>query len=156
VEIKAELDELRARQAAAAVPDVDDPDAGPGVNPWRGLRKAARRLYIFYGGFAPLVVLGVVLVARDQRGRLRTFVVVWAALYLVLNLASGGLPGPNLVRYNKDLEIVAPLFCLALGRLCEWLWARWRPLGVALGASYLAYAGARAWATLAARFIFER
>ena len=34
--------------------------------------------------------------------------------YLVLNLASGGLPGPNLVRYNKDLEVVAPLFCVAL------------------------------------------
>jgi hypothetical protein len=101
-------------------------------------------------------VLGVVLVVRDLRGRLRAFVVVWAVLYLVLNQASGGLPGPNLVRYNKDLEIVAPLFCLGLGRLCEWLWVRWRPLGVVFAGSYLTYGAWRAWLALVARFVFER
>jgi hypothetical protein len=156
VEVKSAIDELRARNLAVVEPEEEDPDAGAGVNPWRGLRKAARRLYVFYGGFAPLVVLGLVVVARDLKGRLRLFVIVWGGLYLVLNLASGGLPGPNLVRYNKDLEIVAPLFCLSLGRLCEWARWRWWPLGVACGAAYVAYGSWRAWAALVARFVFER
>jgi hypothetical protein len=156
VEVKTELDELRARNLAEIVPEEEDPDMGPGVRPWRGIRKAARRAYIFYGLFAPLVLIGVVLVARDLRGRLRAFVIVWAGLYLVLNLASGGLPGPNLVRYNKDLEIVAPLFCLALGRVIHASWRWWRPLGAAVGLGYLAYGGVRAWLALVSRFVFER
>ena len=31
-----------------APPDTDDPFAGPGVDPVRGLRKAGWRLYVFY------------------------------------------------------------------------------------------------------------
>lgn len=156
VEIKEEVDRQRAKYAAAALPDEDDPDSGPGLNPWRGLRKAGRRLFIFYSGFAPLVLLGLVLVTQRLDGPLRRFVWVWAGLYLTLNLASGGLPGPNLVRYNKDLEIVAPLFCLALGRVVEWAWLLSRPLGGLLAVTYLVFGALRAWAALVGRFVFER
>ncbi len=155
-EIKDELNQLRAKYAATAAPDEDDPDAGPGVNPWRGLRKAARRMWVFYGAFTPIVLLGIVLVAVRLEGDRLRLVVVWAALYLALNLASGGLPGPNLVRYNKDLEIVAPLFCLALGRVGEWLFVRSQLLGWASGGAYTAFGLMRAWSYLAARFFLER
>jgi hypothetical protein len=156
VEIKDELDRQRAQYAATALPDEDDPDAGPGLNPWRGVRKAARRMWVFYGAFAPLVLVGIVLIVARLEGSLLRFVVVWASVYLALNLASGGLPGPNLVRYNKDLEIVAPLFCLALGRLWEWLWLRGRVFGSLAGAAYLLYGLWRASAALVARFFMER
>ena len=113
--------------------EPDDPYAGPTIDPWRGLRKAGWRLYVFYGLFAPVVVAGVV--ARLEVLRRRSpaaFVAAWALTYLALNLLSGGLPGPNLVRYNKDLEVVAPLFCLALARIGEWLWARSRGVAASM------------------------
>ena len=75
--------------------------------------------------FAPVVIAGVVLRlagASRRRGRVRRG--LGARRTSLLNLLSGGLPGPNLVRYNKDLEVVAPLFCLALARVGEWLWTR--------------------------------
>ena len=112
--------------------EPDDPYAGPTLDPWRGVRKAAWRLYVFYGAFAPVVIAGLVLVWRAQALPHSAFVVAWALTYLALNLLSGGLPGPNLVRYNKDLEIVAPLFCLALASVGEWLWTRSRWLAHAV------------------------
>jgi hypothetical protein len=137
--------------------EPDDPFAGPTVNPWRGVRKAAWRLYVFYGGFALAVVAGVVLVWRAQASwPYAAFVVAWAATYLVLNLLSAGLPGPNLVRYNKDLEVVAPLFCLALASVGEWLWARGRWLAVLYAGSYGAFALTRAVRYLTEKFILER
>ena len=54
----------------------------------------------------------------------------------MLNLASGGLRGPNLVRYNKDLEIIAPLCCLALASMGAWLWPRTRGGALAYGAAF--------------------
>ena len=74
--------------------------------------------------------LGLVLLFRTLDGAARCASrSTWAATYLVLNLLSGGLPGPNLVRYNKDHEIVAPLFCVAIAVLGGWLWRRSRLLG---------------------------
>jgi hypothetical protein len=137
--------------------EPDDPFAGPTVNPWRGVRKAAWRLYVFYGGFALAVVAGLVLVWRAQGSWPYTaFVLAWAATYLVLNLLSAGLPGPNLVRYNKDLEVVAPLFCLALAAVGEWLWARSRWLAFFYAGSYGAFALIRALRYLTEKFILER
>ena len=58
-----------------------------------------------------------------------------------MNLASGSLPGPNLVRYNKDLEIVAPLFCVALAVVGEALWRRSRPIAWAFALAYVIFGG---------------
>jgi hypothetical protein len=135
--------------------DNDDPYAGPGINPLRGLRKAAWRLYVFYWLFAPAVVAGIVLLYRTQDPQLGRFVLAWALTYLVLNLASGGLPGPNLVRYNKDLEIVAPLVCVALSLLATWFYERSRWLGLAFGAAFVAFGLARTIRYLTEKFVFE-
>jgi hypothetical protein len=140
--------------------EPDDPYAGPGVNPWRGLRKAAWRLYVFYGAFAAAVVAGLWLLARWVVGAAARFVAAWAALYVLLNLASGGLPGPNLVRYNKDLEIVAPLFCLALGAIAARLWelrAAWsRAAAVVYGLAFWSFGAVRAVRYLTEKFVMER
>ncbi|HZJ70350.1 MAG TPA: hypothetical protein VFF36_05415, partial [Planctomycetota bacterium] len=141
----------KMKQPAAADEDVhvdeepDDPFAGPTLNPIRGVRKAAWRLFVFYGWFAPAVVAGLCLLfARLLTGAAARFAAAWALLYLLLNLASAGLPGPNLVRYNKDLEIVAPLFLCALARVGEWLWERSRVLAVLYATSYVAFGAMRA------------
>ena len=137
--------------------EPDDPFAGPTVNPWRGVRKAAWRLYVFYGGFALAVIAGLMLVWRAQASWPHAaFVLAWAATYLVLNLFSAGLPGPNLVRYNKDLEVVAPLFCLALAAVAEWLWAHSRWLAIVYAGSYGAFGLTRALRYLTEKFILER
>jgi hypothetical protein len=139
----------------------DDPYAGPTFDLGRGVRKAAWRLYVFYGPFSLAVVAGIaLLLARRLSGDAARFVTAWALLYLLLNLASGGLPGPNLVRYNKDLEIVAPLFCLALGALGAWLWSRGtrlaRAAAVAYAASFWAFGAQRAVRYLTEKFVMER
>jgi hypothetical protein len=137
--------------------EPDDPFAGPTVNPWRGVRKAAWRLYVFFGPFALAVIAGLVLAWRAQESwPYAAFVLAWALTYLVLNLLSAGLPGPNLVRYNKDLEIVAPLFCLALARVGERLWVRSRWLAILYAGSFGAFALTRAVRYLTEKFILER
>ncbi len=145
--------------AVEARPEEDDPYAGPDLDLLRGFRKAGRRLYIFYGVFAPLCVAGVLLVARLGGPTEARFVMVWASVYVLLNLASGGLPGPNLVRYNKDMEIVAPLCCIALGTLAVALWQRGRAgrlAAVIVAGGFLVFGAWRAASYLAERFVFER
>jgi hypothetical protein len=157
------LDKIAQQQKSAAAQDAapadaapDDPYAGPGVDPIRGLRKAGWRLWIFYGLFAPVVVAGILLLYARSEGPWARFVAAWALTYLVLNLASGGLPGPNLVRYNKDMEVVAPLCCVALAAVGLWLWSRARPLGALYGVSYLGFGAFRAWRYLTEKFVLER
>jgi hypothetical protein len=156
------LDKIEQQRKSAVVEEApadaapDDPYAGPGVNPIRGLRKAGWRLWVFYGLFAPVVVAGIVLLYRQREGALARFVAAWALTYLVLNLASGGLPGPNLVRYNKDMEVVAPLCCIALAAVGMWLWSRARPLAIAYGLSYIGFGAFRAWRYLTEKFVLER
>ena len=154
---------LLEKQAQAApipdepvVADNDDPYSGPELDPMRGVRKAAWRMFVFYSWFAPAIVAGIVLVYRAQAPPAKAFVAAWAASYLVLNLASGSLPGPNLVRYNKDLEIVAPLFCIALSFVGGALWRRSRPLAIAFGAGYALFGIARAATYLTTKFVLER
>jgi hypothetical protein len=152
---------LHEKPASPVVEEVapeppDDPYAGPGVNPLRGLRKAVSRLVVFYEWFAPIVVAGLLLVWRRAQGDTARFVAAWALTYVVLNLLSGGLPGPNLVRYNKDLEIVAPLFCVALAEVGAWLWSRARSLGIAYAVAYVTFGATRWYRDLTDRFILER
>ena len=157
------LDKIAQQQKSAAAQDAapadatpDDPYAGPGVDLVRGFRKAGWRLWIFYGLFAPVVVAGIVLLYARSEGAWARFIAAWALTYLVLNLASGGLPGPNLVRYNKDMEVVAPLCCIALATAGLWLWSRVRPLGIAYGLSYVGFGAFRAWRYLTEKFGLER
>jgi hypothetical protein len=140
----------------APVEEAPDPYAAPTFDPWRGVRKAGWRLWVFYEWFAPAVVAGLLWLLRSSRGFEARFIAVWASMYLVLNLASGGLPGPNLFRYNKDHEIVAPLFCLALGAVGVWLWERARLLGLAYAAGYGWFGVTRAARYLTEKFILER
>jgi hypothetical protein len=154
---------LEKWQRAPALPaeelapqEPEDPYAQPSFNPWRGVRKAGWRLWVFYGVFSPVVIAGLALLLRSSAGPEARFVAVWGSTYLILNLASGGLPGPNLFRYNKDHEIVAPLFCMALGAVGAWLWHRARPLALVYALAYLAFALPRAHTYLIERFVLER
>jgi hypothetical protein len=151
------LDNIERWQAAASPEErapekQDDPYAGPGIDPLRGLQKASWRLYVFYGPFAPLVLVGLVLLLRGLDGDLRRFAVAWALTYLLLNLASGGLPGPNLVRQHKDIEVVAPLACLALGTLGARLWVWARLLAIGYGLWYWIFGAGRAVSYLTEKF----
>jgi len=154
--------ERQARAAALAGEELrpepdDDPYSGPGFDVLRGLRKAAGRLYVFYGLFAPVVVAGVVLAWRRTEDAARArFVASWALTYLLLNLASGGLPGPNLFRHTKDLEMVAPLCCLGLATAGTWLWERSRAAGLVYGAGFWVFGLLRARAYLLEKLFLER
>lgn len=159
LEEKREL--ARRAQATQASPvqdeEPDDPFAGPGLDLWRGTRKAAWRLFLFYGVFAPAILVGIGLCwRRAPDDDSRRFVIVWGSSYLLLNLASGGLPGPNLVRYNKDLEIVAPLFCVALAHVTTALWDRWRPAAVLFGVAFQVFGARRAFLALTDKFFAIR
>jgi len=145
-----------AQEAVPADAGPDDPYAGPGVDLIRGLRKAGWRLWVFYGLFAPVVVAGVLLLYARSEGAWARFIAAWALTYLVLNLAAGGLPGPNLVRYNKDMEVVAPLCCIALASVGLWLWSRVPALGLLYGLSYGGFGAFRAWRYLTEKFVLER
>jgi hypothetical protein len=157
-QIKIEKDRMRASRLSVEdmAPENDDPDAGPDIDLGRGLRKAARRLYRFYGLFSLIVPIGLFLLLRRLTGSQRRFVIAWASTYILLNLASGGLPGPNLVRYNKDLEIVAPLACLCLGLTGQWLWSRMRLLGVGYVLAFFVFGAFRAYIALTEKFILGR
>ncbi|MET0556793.1 MAG: hypothetical protein ABW221_27380 [Vicinamibacteria bacterium] len=150
----------RATRATAAEENAertpDDPYAGPGIDPVRGVKKAAWRLYVFYGWFALAVVGGLVLLCRGLAGTERRFAITWAATYLILNLLSGGLPGPNLVRYNKDHEIVAPLFCAAIATLGAWMWKKSRLLAAVYLTAFVWMAAAKGWLAFSQRLVFER
>jgi len=153
---------LRDKQARThAIEDVaapqEDPYTGPRFDLWRGVRKAIYRLDVFYGFFWMALVMGILLVLRRSASSTAAhFVTAWALTYLLLNLASGSLPGPNLLRYNKDLEIVAPLCCIGLGSLGIWLFQRNRPLGIFYGVAYFVFGFVRAHAYLVEKFALER
>lgn len=147
------VDRQRVIADEAPAEPNDDPYAGTTVNPLRGIRKAVARLTIFYGpGFALAIAAGFLLLIKRSEAEIARFVLAWGATYLLLNLGSAGLPGPNLLRYNKDLEIVAPLCCLALATTGVWLWERARVLGLAYAAGYVWFGWTRAVRVLLERF----
>lgn len=137
------------------VADQDDPYSAPHFDALRGLRKAAWRLWIFYGPFGAAVVAGLVVLARSADRERSALVMAWASVYLLLNFASGSLPGPNLVRYNKDLEAVAPLFACALAAAAGRLDARHRLLGAAFLVAWTAFAVERFSRSLTSTFVLE-
>lgn len=147
------LEKQRAIAAEAPEQASDDPYTGESMDLTRGARKSVARMLIFYGPlFAVAIAAGFLLLIKRSEAEIARFVLAWGAVYLLLNLGSAGLPGPNLLRYNKDLEIVAPLCCLALATIGVWLWERARVLGVAYAAGYLWLGWTRAVASLLARF----
>jgi hypothetical protein len=156
--------EERARAATGEAAHVEeaDPYTGPDFDLLRGLRKAGFRLYVFYGAFALLVVWGFARLALSLSlsSDLARFAWAWGATYLVLNLLSGSLPGPNLVRYNKDLEIVAPLACLSLAsagmRVAERAHPARRIGAIVLVLAWTAFCVNRAVQYLGAGFSLER
>ena len=155
--------EQQARQAAlageppAAPDEPEDPYTGPNADLLRGLRKAGWRLYVFYGLYSPVVVAGVLLAWRRTAGPdAARFVAAWAFTYLVLNLASGALPGPNLVRYNKDLEVIAPLCCLGLASVGAWFWSRTRAGALAYGTAFWIFGLLRARGYFLEKLFLER
>lgn len=154
--------EERTRAAAPEElsPEEPDPYAGAHFDLLRGMRKAGWRLYIFYGVFAPVVVWGFVRLALTLTGSQARFTWAWALTYVALNFGSGSLPGPNLLRYNKDLELIAPLACVSIGGLLLGLWGRgdrfrrFVAAGLALG--WTAFGATRAVQYLTATFVLER
>jgi hypothetical protein len=154
--------EEKARLAVGEPAHVEeaDPYTGADFDLIRGFRKAGWRLYVFYGAFALLLVWGFARFALSLPSDLARFAWAWGLTYLVLNLLSGSLPGPNLVRYNKDLEIVAPLACVALAsvgvRLAERPQPIRRAVAIALAIAWTAFGVARAAEYLRAGFSLER
>jgi hypothetical protein len=145
----------RVDPAEIAAPEVD-PYAGPTLDVLRGVRKAGWRLWVFYGPWTIALLAGLGALIQRTNGSQRRFVLAWAATFVVLNLASGSLPGPNLVRYNKDLEVVAPLACLALGLLAVRIARRSHVAGAIYLGLFVVFGILRASAYLTGTFSLER
>jgi hypothetical protein len=143
-----EEDALRDRpkevEAAPSEPDEKNPFFGPDLDLWRGLRKAGFRLWVFYGVYAFAVPAGLFLLLRRTSPADSLFVLAWGLHYLVMNLGSGGLPSPNLLRYNKEMEFAAPLFCLALATLGAWIYERSRVAAALYGGGFLVFGASEA------------
>lgn len=153
--------EERARRAAGEEVAAEEADsfAGADFNPLRGLRKAAWRLYVFYGWAAPALVVCAGLLVATVGTEYRAFLAAWALTYVALNLLSGALPGPNLFRYNKDLEFVAPLACLCVGATATRAWNRLggaRILVALAGVLWIAFGVATALRAFAENSAMER
>jgi hypothetical protein len=152
----------RADDPPPVDPAEKDPFFGPDLDLWRGVRKGAFRLAIFYGPYASFLALGLALVwahARQADAMAARLVLLWALTYWLLNLGSAGLPSPNMIRYNKDLEFVAPVCCVALAACGIWLWERGRvgrALALFYGAGFAGFAALRAVRYLTETFVFER
>jgi hypothetical protein len=134
----------------------NDPFAGPGINPLRGLMKAGSRLLIFYGPFSLAVLLGIGLLYAGVAGAERRLLLAWSLSFVVLNLASAGLPSPNLVRHAKDVELIAPLCAIAIAVVFTWLLPRRRALAWLYALGFLGYGVTRMVALAAERFTLVR
>ncbi len=150
------LERLRSVTSEPAVEEHDDPYAQPTMDLFRGVRKAAHRLRIFYGPFALVVGIGYLMLIRRSDPVAARFVTAWGATYLLICLGSGGLPGPNLLRYSKELELIAPLCCVTLATVGSWLWQRARFLGVVYGLAAASYGTLRGVSAFLERLTFRR
>src|SRR5258707_12368397 len=89
--------------------EPDDPFAGPTVNPWRGVRKAAWRLYVFYGGFALPGLAGLVVVWRAPAPLPPAgFLPPRAPAVPRLNPPPPRLPGPHPVASQQHPQSLGP------------------------------------------------
>ncbi len=150
------LERLRKVAAEPAVEEHDDPYAQPTTDLLRGVRKAAHRLRLFYGPFALVVAVGYLMLIKRSEPVAARFVTAWGATYLLICLGSGGLPGPNLLRYSKELEVIAPLCCMALAVVGVWLWQRARVLAVTYVLAAWGYGIARGLGAFTERLTFQR
>jgi hypothetical protein len=150
------LERLRNVASEPAIEEHDDPYAQPTTDLVRGVRKAVHRLRIFYGPFALVVAIGYLLLIKRSDPVAARFVTAWGATYLLICIGSGGLPGPNLLRYSKELEVIAPLCCVALAVVGAWLWQRARLLGVGYALLAGSYGALRGSAAFVERLTFQR
>ncbi len=137
------LERLRNVTTGPAAEEHDDPYAQPTTDLFRGMRKAAHRLRLFYGPFALAVGIGYLALIKRSEAVAARFVTAWGATYLLICIGSGGLPGPNLLRYSKELEVIAPLCCVAMAIVGSWLWQRARFLGVVYALAAAGYGALR-------------
>jgi hypothetical protein len=132
-----------ARPQVTAVEEQDDPYAQPTTDLWRGVRKSVHRVRIFYGPLALAVALGFLVLIKRSEPLAARFVAVWGATFVLICIGSGGLPGPNLLRYAKELELIAPLCMIAVSLVGAWLWSRSRLAGAVYALGAVAYAVSR-------------
>lgn len=132
------LERLHAVRPEANVEEHDDPYAQPNTDLWRGVRKAGYRVWIFYGPLAFAIAIGFLMLIKRSEPPLARFIVAWGASFVLICIGSGGFPGPNLLRYAKELELIAPLCGIAIAVVGAWIGARSR---VAAGAYGLAAVG---------------
>jgi len=128
---RVEREYARSRGEAVVPYEEIDPYSGPSLNPIRGLWRVVARLFIFHGPFLLTVLWGLWLLIRSREGTEQRFVAVWASLFFVVCFLAGGMPGPNFLRYSKDLEASAPLFCVAFALATAVIARRSRPLAIA-------------------------
>jgi hypothetical protein len=121
--------------------DLNDPFAGPTLNPLRGLARLASRLWRFTGPFVLLIGAGGWLLLRQSNPGIQNAVLAWSGVAVWISLLAAGLPSPNGFQHLKDLEFVIPLASLAMGIGTLRAW-RWRPAAaVALVIAWMAFAG---------------
>jgi hypothetical protein len=145
------LQRLHAVTPEADVEEHDDPYAQPTTDLVRGVRKAGHRIVIFYGFLAPFVAIGfLMLIKRSEPGAAR-LVSLWGLTFVLVCVGSGGLPGPNLLRYAKELEFIAPLCAISLALFGAWLWTRSRVATLAYGLLAVGYGVIRLVAIFAER-----
>ena len=128
-----------------------DAYSGPGFNPLRGLWRLLARLVIFYGPFVLTIVWGFSALIRSLDGTTYRYVAVWASLAFLVCFLAGALPAPNFLRYSKDLEASAPLFCVAFALATTALARRSRALAVVHVAGLIAlglWHGLRQWVAM--------
>lgn len=139
------LEQMRQRLPgevqAPEADDLNDPYAGPTLNPLRGLARLASRLWRFTGPFVLLIGAGGWLLLRQSNPGIQNALLAWTAVAAWISLLAAGLPSPNGFQHLKDLEFVVPLASLAMGVGTLRVW-RWRPAAaVALVIAWTAFAG---------------
>lgn len=139
------LEELRAKPPTAnetpEADDLNDPYAGPTLNPLRGMARLGARLWRFNGPFVLLICVGGWLLFRQSDRRTQNVLAAWSGVAVWISLLAAGLPSPNGFQHLKDLEFVTPLFALAMGTATLRLWNRSSAAAVGLAAAWLAFAG---------------
>ncbi len=140
------LEELRAKlppdREAPEADDLNDPFAGPTLNPFRGLARLGARLWRFNGPFVLLLALGGWVLARQSDRQNQNVMLAWSGAAVWISLLAAGLPSPNGFQHLKDLEFVTPLVALAMGAATVRLWT-WRPIAaIGSAVAWAVFAGA--------------
>ena len=133
---------LQSVSEAPEADDLNDPYAGSTLNPFRGIARLSSRLWRFNGPFVLLLAIGGWLLFRQSDRPIQNLILAWGAVALWISILAAGLPSPNGFQHLKDLEFVTPLAALAMGLATVRLRGRHRTAAIALGAAWIAFAGA--------------